>query len=88
MDLKTLAEFVTLLVSGNPVTSQAQGCQTKMMGLAKGCLQVMSTKKQNEKYETAERFKGELQDEFRRKGAQKKPPAVQEDFTRSVFPTA
>lgn len=30
MDLKTLAEFTTLLVSGNPVISQAQGCQTTM----------------------------------------------------------
>lgn len=29
MDLKTLAEFTTLPVRGNSVTSEAQGCQTR-----------------------------------------------------------
>lgn len=73
MDLKTLSEFTTPLVSGNPAISQAQECQTKMgLGRAVSMLFSMGAKKWNKKYKTARRTKKELQDWIQKKRSTKK----------------
>lgn len=74
MDLKTLSEFTTLLVSGNPVISQAQECQTTMgLGRALSMLWMLVDETKNVKLHGGPRKSCKI--EFKRKGAQN-PPVV------------